>query len=413
MQRSRGIATVTALAGVCAALLAPAAGAAEPQLFEPGYVESAAATLALESTLRLTDLPAGFVLGPEVFCGEPRRPSENEGILEQEEHLPPNPSEAFINATKAPICTIEYERLYRAAGAGATPSLVQSFALATPNPQAAARGLALGAEPFEYTLEVGGLAAAGPAPPIGEEARLFHTDRARFRSLSGLPGSLLLWRQGAVIAGVFAASMKTAVSDAAAQAYAARQQTYVTAPRPYLDAEAEDRTTYLDNPNIKVPIYWLGPAFEPKGLPATDFERAVGGEELVLRISGRELSVQYSNDRDLDTWTPSGWAKFSQTTLGKRQWSWHCTRSETLKLPHGHAVIYASYRKDETTCPSSPPRHFSADVFLPGAVIAIGEPSGRYGQGEIYGYESWRGMKAIARALRPYRPRPGEEPESL
>jgi hypothetical protein len=404
MERSKAIAAVVAVAGLCVALLAPAAGAAEPLLFEPGYVESPAATLALEATLRLTDLPAGFVLGPEVFCGEPRRPSENEGIYEREEHLPPTPSEAFIEATKAPICTVEYERLYRAAGAGATPSLVQSFALATPNPQAAARGLALGAELFEYTLEVGGLAAAGPAPAIGDEARLFHTDRARFRRLSGLPGTLVLWRQGRVIAGVFAVSMKTAVSDAAAEAYAASQQTYVTAPRPYLEGEAEDRTTYLDNPNIKVPIYWLGPAFEPKGLPATYFERAVGGEELVLRIPGRELLVQYSNYRDLDTWTPSGWAKFSQTAVGKRQWSWHCTRSESIRLPHGHAVIYGSYKRDYGTCPNSPPQHFSAHVFLPGAVIAAGEPFGRYGQGEIYGYESWRGMKAIARGLRLYRP---------
>jgi hypothetical protein len=404
MQRSRGIAAVTALAAVCASLLAPAAGAAEPPLFEPGYVESPAATLALESTLRLTDLPAGFVLGGEVFCGEPRRPSENEGILEQEEHLPPNPSEAFVNATKAPICTIEYERLYRAAGAGATPALVQSFALATPSPQAAARGLALGAELFEYTLEVGGLAAAGPAPAIGEEARLFHTDRASSRRLSNLPGTLLLWRHGAVIAGVFAVSMKTALSDAAAETYAARQQAYVTAPRPYLAAEAEDIPTYLDNPNVKVPIYWLGRAFKPKGLPPAYFERARGVEEAFLQIPGRELSIQYSNYRDLDTWTPSGWAKFSQTAPGKRQWGWHCTRSESIRLPHGHAVIYGSYKKDYGTCPSYSPQHFSAHIFLPGAVIAVGESFGRYGQGEFYGYESWRGMKAIARGLRPYRP---------
>jgi hypothetical protein len=257
---------------------------------------------------------------------------------------------------------------------------------------------------FEYQLGVGGFAAAGQTAAIGEEARLFHTDRARFGRLSGLLGSLLLWRQGAVVGGVFAVSMKATVSDAAAAEYAARQQAYVTAPRPYLVSEAEDSTTYLDNPNLKVPLYWLGPSFEPKGLPSSYFLSALGSEELTLRIPGRELSVAYSDGPYLDTWTPSGWAKFTKTALGRRQWSWHCTRSESIKLPQGHATIYASYRKDEATCPSSPPRHFSAHVFLPGAVIAIGEPFNRYSQGYGSGaYESSAGLKAIARSLRLYR----------
>jgi hypothetical protein len=404
MKRSRAIAAVVAITGLCVAVLAPAAGAAEAPLFEPGYVESPAATLALESTLRLTDLPAGFVLGGEAFCGEPRDPKEDEDIYERQEHPPPTPAEAFIATTKAPLCTVEYRRLYRAAGTGSTPDLVQSFALATPNAQAAAKGLALGAELFEYTLAVGGFSAAGPAPAVGEGARLFHSDRARFRRLSNLPGTLLLWRQGAVIAGVFAVSMKSAVSDAAAAEYAARQQTYVAAPRPYLASEAEDVPVYLGNPTLRVPVYWLGESFEPKGLPPAYFEDAFGGEELILRIPGRELSVGYNNGRNLDTWTPSGWAKFSKTVLGRRQWSWRCTRSESIKLPHGHATIYAAYRQDYKTCPSSPPQHFSAHIFLPGAVIAVGEPLSRYSQGEFFGYESWRGLKAIARSLRPYRP---------
>ena len=76
-----------------------------------------------------------------------------------------------------------------------------------------------------------------------------------------------------------------------------------------------------------------------------------------------------------------------------------------MKLSHGHAVLYAAYRKDEKTCPDHPPKHFSAHVFLPGVVIAIGEPFNRWSQGYGAGaYESWRGLEAIVRRLHRWRP---------
>jgi hypothetical protein len=392
-----------AAVGLLVAILAPAAGAFE-SAFEQLGRGSAAEKIASESTLRLGDLPAGYVLaGEEASCGLLRDASENYGLLEEEEHLPPNPSEAFVAANHPGFCFVDYQQLYRAAGTGATPLSLASFALVSPSPKAAVEGLTLGPEPFEHTLDVGDFTGAGPAPAIGEETRLFHTNRGQVGVLSNLPSTLVLWRQGATIGGVFATSMKTAVSDAAAAGYAARQQTYVAAPRPYLAREADDTATYLGNPNIKVPIYWLGPAFEPKGLPAASFVRALGSEELVQPVPSRKLLLQYSNFRLLSSWTPGGWAKFSQTPLGRRQWTWRCTRSESIALPHGHALIYASYKKDYGTCPTSPPRHFFAHVFLPGAVITLGESYSPHGQGEFSGYESWRGMKTIARALHRYR----------
>jgi hypothetical protein len=395
--------TALALAALAAALLAPTAGAAESAFLQVGK-ETAAERLAAESTLRLGDMPPGYVRGgEEASCGLLRDPSENEDIYERREHLPPTPAEAFVAATRPGFCFIDYEQLYRVAGTGATPLSLASFALAAPSTKAAAEGLALGAEPFEYTLDVGDFTGAGPAPAIGEEARLFHTNRGRAGVLFNLPSTLLLWRQGATIGGVFATSMKATVSDAAAAGYAVRQQAHVATPRPYLAREADDTATYLGNPNIKVPIYWLGPAFEPRGLPAAYFERALGSKELVQPVPSRKLILEYSNFRILSSWAPSGWAKFSQTTLGRRQSTWRCTRSESIALPHGHALIYASYKKNYRTCPTAPPRHFFAHVFLPGAVITIGEAYAPHGQGEFFGYESWRGMKAIARALRPYR----------
>jgi hypothetical protein len=118
-----------------------------------------------------------------------------------------------------------------------------------------------------------------------------------------------------------------------------------------------------------------------------------------------QLSVQYNTELFLDSWTPDGWRRFSKTEVGRRQWTWHCTRSQTVQLPEGHAVIYASYRTGYKACPDFPPKHFSAHVFLPGAVIAIGEPRCRYCQGFLSPqFDSFPAMKAIVRGLRRWEP---------
>lgn len=395
---------VPAIVALFLMVLVSIAGAAEPTFFGSEATYSAATQRASESLLRLTDMPAGFVLGYEDDCGTPREKSETEGIYEEREHLPPTPEEAFIKKTGSELCTAEYERLYRAAGTGATPALLISLAFTTPSAAAAAEGLAIGPGLLEYELGVGGF-SAGTDPTIGEEARLFRTNRASAPRLANLPGTLVLWRQGAMIGGVFAVSMKTEVSDAAAMAYATRQQAYVLAPRPYLAAEAEDRATYLGNPNLTLPIYWLGETFKAKGRPPIYFDGVWGSKELVERIPGRQMSVEYSDGLTLDTWTRAGWAKFSKTATGRRQWSWRCTRSRPLQLPHGHAVIYAAYRKDEQPCPSGRPTRFSAHVFLPGVVIAIGEAFNPWSQGQGAGpHQSWRALEAVVRNLRLYKP---------
>jgi hypothetical protein len=387
-----------------AALFATVAGATEPSVFESGTPRSSGERLASESLLRLTDMPAGFVFGGEEFCGEPRDDFEDEGIYEVQEHLPPTPEEAFIKKTGSVICIAEYLRLYRAPGTGATPSLLISFALTTPSPAAATEGLAVGPELVEDTLFTSDF-NPGVAPMVGEEARQFGSTRVREGHQANQPGVLVLWRQGREIGGVFAVSRSAGVSTAAAHAYAARQQGYLLSPRPFLAAEAEDMLTFLDNPEVKVAIYWLGPDFGLKGRSESFFENAYPGAALGPLLPGRELSVEYTGGPTLDTWTRSGWARFAKTVVGRRQWSWHCTRSRSVKLSHGHAVLYAAYRKDEKTCPDHPPKHFSAHVFLPGVVIAIGEPFNRWSQGYGAGaYESWRGLEAIVRRLHRWRP---------
>ena len=283
-----------ALLTVAIAALAGTAAAAEPEFFDTGAPGTPAEELASRSLLRLPDMPAGFVLEEEDFCGRPRDKSETYGVVEQEEHLPPTPQEAFIKKSGSVFCIVQFERLYRAAGTGATPLLLSSFAFTTPSAADAAEGLALGPELIEETLFTEGF-DDGVAPPVGDEARQFDTVLRGSRRYEGEAGVLLIWRQGRMIAGVFAVGATPGVSARAAATYAARQQSYVLSPRPYLQGESEDRLTFLENPMIDVPIYWLGPSFHGKGGRPTWFDGAFTREGWLAPMPFRQLSVLYFN----------------------------------------------------------------------------------------------------------------------
>jgi hypothetical protein len=403
VNRSGIFAAAFALLVLCAASLAPGAQAAESTIFETGTPRTAPERLASESLLRLSDMPAGFVVGDGAWCGEARHPSEDEGIYEREQGVPLTAEETFVKKTGTRFCFATYDRLYRAPGTGATPLRLVTFAFATPGAAAAEEGLRLGPELVEETLSTSGF-SKGTAPSVGEGASQFDTVGARVVRRKGLPGVLLLWRQGAEIGGVFAVATNLSVSAAAAATYAEHQQTYLVAPRPYLAAESEDVPTFLENPEVTVPVYWLGPTFQGKGKATSYFMGAYPDRRFAAPRPGRELLVQYTNGPTLGIWTPGGWAKLMATTVGRQEWTWHCTRSRTMKLPHGHAVLYAAYAEETKTCPEGPPQHFSAHVFLPGVVIGIGESlnSGSWGYGDG-AYESWGGLEAAVRALRLYR----------
>jgi hypothetical protein len=372
MKRSGKIAAVLVLTSLLAVLgvaFAAAPGASAESL-------SPAERRAQESSLRLAELPAGYVLGEGWYCGAPLRPSEEEDIFEQEEHKPPTPYEAFLERNDPGFCLFDYDQLYLPAGEAERPNSIESFTFALPSAAAAAEALAsarVSKEIATYITRDEGFYPIGAPPPVGEGSLLFHTNLYHAWRRTHLAGSLVLWRDGEIVAGIFAAGAKIGIDDAAAAHYAALQQALVESPRPYKNTEAEDIPTWLGNPDLTVPVYWLGREFKP--------------------------------GHGLDSWTPAGWRRFTKTEVGRRQWSWYCTRSQTVQLPHGHAVIYAAYKKDYKTCPGFAPHHFSAHVYLPGAVIAIGEATCRYCQGELNpDFASFPTMKAIVHGLHRWRP---------
>jgi hypothetical protein len=352
--------------------------------------------LAEQTLLRLRELPGGYVLREGSYC----EPFEVHSYTGKQE------LEAWAKAFAPFDCHVGYKRLYRPAGASPSPPSVATASVTTSSVEAAqAAEPALG-ELVENLTDARGVHAAPTGALIGEETHVFRSPEfdGEYRP-EPLPGVAVVWRVGSAIEVTYAGGWSYAKDERAAYELAAKQQAHVVTPTQYLASEADDTPTYFENPGLKLPTYWLGRTFAPgKGLEQSYFGSVKTRAEIGGARPGLGQSVEYAPSLWLDTWSPRGWARFANTPAGQWQWGWHCTRSREVRLPHGNAVVYGAYGKDYETCPSSAPHHFSARVSLPGVVITIGvAPCARCETGSL-SYESMRGMEAVVRGLRRWRP---------
>jgi hypothetical protein len=348
-----------------------------------------------QTLLRLTDLPGGYLLRPGGYC-EP---------LEVHSYTGKRALEAWGKAFSPFDCHLGYKRLYRPPGAAASPPTIATAAVTTASVEGAVAAASVGEELVENLTGAREVRAAATPTVIGDETHLFRSPE--FDGEGGSqpqPGVSVVWRVGGDLQVVYAGGWSYAKDELAAYALAAKQQAHVEAPAPFLASEAEDIPTYFENPRLGVPAYWLGKEFKTGSGPTSYFLGAYPRGYFRL-APGQRMTAQYNTELFLDSWTPAGWRRFAKTEVGRRQWSWHCTRSRTIELEEGHAVIYGSYKSGYATCPTSGPHHFIAHVFLPGVVIAIGEPPCRYCQGDLDpNFESFKAVEKIVRGLRRWRP---------
>lgn len=348
-----------------------------------------------QTLLRLTDLPGGYVLRQGGYC-EP---------LEVHSYTGKRALEGWVKAFSPFDCHLGYKRLYRPAGTAASPPSVATAAVTTTSVEGAVAARSVGEELVENLTEARAVRATATPTVIGDETHLFRSPE--FDGEAGSqpqPGVSVVWRVGTALQVVYAGGWSYAKDERAAYAIAVKQQAHVEAPTPYLASEAEDIPTYFENPRLGVPAYWLGKEFKAGSGPTSYFMDAYPRGYFRLAPE-QQMTARYNTELFLDSWTPAGWRRFAKTEVGRRQWSWHCTRSHTIELKEGHAVIYGSYKSGYATCPTSSPHHFIAHVFLPGVVIAIGEPPCRYCQGDLGpNFESFKAMDAIVRGLRRWRP---------
>jgi hypothetical protein len=342
--------------------------------------------------LRLTDLPRGY------FPLDFSEGANLELICEELEPADPGPRLAsFVRRFSPEGCLGLYLRAYRVPGAGPSSQVVGTGAMDVGNAAAADEGFALaGALLAKLTEEP--LEEVAPSETIGEASRLFHWKRVPglFRNGHHL-GSFLVWRSGNVLAAAFATGNSLAISDEIVTDLARRQQAHVANPTPYANAERDTSEIFLDDPGLKIPVYWLGRVFDPgHGLPPARLESSYPRSE---NLRGQKLEIAYSHDVYLSSWTRKGWKRFLQTPRGRIFRTWRCTKSTQVDIPGGHATVFAAYRSFET-CPNRRPDFFFAFAYFGNTVVSVNFAGCEWCLDEARGpYNSLRGMKAIVRGL--------------
>jgi len=218
-------------------------------------------------TLRLGDLPRGYLVGDDSGCGlylagegSPR------ALAEMRRH-------------RHRTCESQFEQLWVAPGAAAAPPLVESAAIrfATDAGAAAAFGLARPLAGYVFGVRGGSLERPPSNVSVGDSAVLFWTDDALVRGRARRTGAVLAWRSGRVVALVLAAGQSASASQQAAHRLAQIQQARIQAPTPLRPRDNDDREVPLDNPELGIDVHWLGRRFRPTdGLPALKLTDSFG-----------------------------------------------------------------------------------------------------------------------------------------
>jgi hypothetical protein len=351
--------------------------------------------LAEQTLLRMTDLPGGYVVRGG-GCGR----------LEVHAYTHKVGLEAWAKAQSPFDCQLVYKRLYRPRGAAASPPFVATASVTTGSVEAAQAAGPVGAELVENLTEARAVTAAPASVAIGDEARVFRSAEfdGDYRP-EPLPGVAVLWREGAAVEVIYAGGWNYSRDERTAYALASIQAAHVAAPTPFLADEADSVPTYFENPALTLPTYWLESTFIPGGgLETSYFDSVFTHAELGRATPGIGQVVEYAPSLFLAGWSPKAWNRYLKTPAGREPSSWHCTRTRDISIPHGRATIDAAYKKDYATCPRSAPHHFSAQVYLPGVVITIGVPLCSRCESGTLSYESIRGLEAVIRGLRRWRP---------
>src|SRR5690349_11825025 len=279
-RRAALTAAIALLASIAAMLVLTGAAA------DPRSPEDPAERL----VLRLPDLPHGyFPFGPEG--------SDYEFICEPLDPPDPQPALAnFIRRFSPEGCWGIYLRFYRVPGAASSP-VVGTGALDAGSLEAAEAGFAVSGDILNGLVEDEGLQEVTPVATIGGATRLFHWTRVPRFFLNGHLGSFLVWQSGQDLAVVFATAGTLEASDRIVEELARRQQAHIEAPTPYTRAERNTSEVGLDDPALKLPVYWLGRYFRPgHGLPVARLEGGGRTRYFGSGLTAAKVELQYSKE---------------------------------------------------------------------------------------------------------------------
>ncbi|HEU4393654.1 MAG TPA: hypothetical protein VFR04_08475 [Solirubrobacterales bacterium] len=360
----------------------------------------------IERLLRLHDLPPGFYL-LETASTEIQLPSIGCAAIEPAD---PQPRLArFLRRYSPSGCMALYVRMYRAPGQGPDPTLAGSGAIELPSVEAAEMGLAVSRELLSHLFGDEPPQEVQPPETIGDASRLFRWEGQSLFGSDEPPSSVLVWRSGNVVAATFASGYRSPPADQTAVELARLQQKHVEAPTPYTPSELDDAEVGLENPNLDVPVYWLGRRFggnkslRPLKLVSTGSSEfsPPGVARVDLVYSDRPSSVP-AEMVQIDLWSPDQWRQL-EAKRKRLPHSLRCATARKLKLPNGRAVIFSGFERASGNCRKHSRRSYTARVRLPGVVVTVetatvcatcAEP----GRGA---YDSFGGMATVVRGLEP------------
>jgi hypothetical protein len=221
------------------------------------------------------------------------------------------------------------------------------------------------------------------------------------------PGAGVIWRNGNMLAVVFAGGIGLGRERApgVAVGLARKQQARIEHPKPPRNTDDDERQLQLDNPELDVPVYWLGTRFDPSGaLPALKLYKGrayPGGGRPEI---GFEVELDYERGVRIHLWKPAAWQRAKHGLPGRLVLADGCTRATPVAIEGGKAVIYAGYAKpSQPPCPERPPDLFFANATLDDVVVRINAPLCFYPCSQRVGkdpYNSAAGMEAVLRGLR-------------
>lgn len=375
------------------------AGLAAAVLVSPVTAAHVATTSPKDLTLRLADLPPGYRITNEGLC--------DLTIDFIGEDAPPALFDVF-GSYEHEGCSVSFSNSWlglEAAQRGQPPE-VDSTAIVFREEAGAIALFDLGLEGFAHLLSKGPqeIQPSGPAISLGDEARVLAVQRS-YALGAFRPGAAAVWRRGRVVSLVFVRGLGGRAGRAVVLALARRQHSRIERPTRLSKRETDDREVELDNPRLAVPVYWLGRTFAPgRGLPRVGLQDAQAWPGPSAVSSAVQLS--YITARrglggvTIEVWKPAQWRRARRTREGRLIWSSPCARSARISTRGGFAVVYSGY---ESVTPKPCPRkrfdRFLAHVFLRGAVVTVNRPECLFCRGGVGGYNSVRGMIAIARGL--------------
>lgn len=337
------------------------------------------------------DLGRGYTYGDDSFCGSFSTESMSDEFVD------------FVRETDPVGCGAELQYVWGAPNVRHVPRGVESGAVVFDNEADAKRGMDLRADLIRF------LTAEAPrefddAPEFGHEAVRFQNG-----GFDVPPGAGVFWRNGNMLAVVFAggAGLSRDTAPGVAMTLARKQQRKIEEPSPPTESTPDDRDLELDDPDLEIPVYWLGNAFDPPGdLPPLKLYTGrsyPGGGRAELGFSA---DLDYETGVTLNLWKPSAWERAKRGLPGRLVWADGCTRSREIRLPRGRAVLYAGYAKaSQPPCPDRPPDRFLAHAYLPGVLVRVNPvlclyPCSARPTGARDPYNSEQGVEAVVRGLR-------------